>query len=87
LCCCHVVVVVFIYFVAALPTPLPPPLPSAGVKVDACYTNTDSSLTMSSQIERRKKSGTKTQHGLRRPPNTNKNTTTNQKHVGSTGKR
>jgi hypothetical protein len=28
LCCCHVVVVVFVYFVAALGTPLPPP-PSA----------------------------------------------------------
>ncbi len=34
-----------------------------------------------------KKSGTKIQHGLRRLPNTNKNATTNQKHVGLTGKR
>jgi hypothetical protein len=44
--------------------PLPPP-PSAGVEVDACYTNANSSPATSSQIERRKKSGTKIQHGLR----------------------
>jgi hypothetical protein len=35
LCCCHVVVVVFVYFVATLPTqPLPPPLPTVGMEVD-----------------------------------------------------
>jgi hypothetical protein len=33
-CCCHFVVVVFVYFVAALPTPPLPPLPSVGVEVD-----------------------------------------------------
>jgi hypothetical protein len=72
---------------ATVGTPPLPPLPSAGVEVDACYTNADSSPATSSRIERQKKSGTKIQHGLRRPPNTNKNATTNQKHAGSTGKR
>jgi hypothetical protein len=77
LCCCHVVVVVFVNFVAALPTPPPPPPPSAGMEVDACYTNAISSPATLSRIELRKKSGKKIQHGLKRPPNTNKNATTN----------
>jgi hypothetical protein len=38
---------------------LPPPSPSVGVEVDACYTNTNSSPATSSQIERWKKSGKK----------------------------
>jgi hypothetical protein len=67
--------------------PPPPPPPSAGVEVDACYTNADSSPVTSLQNKRRKKSGTKIQHGIRQPPNTNKNATTNQKHVGLMGKR
>jgi hypothetical protein len=57
--------------------PLSAPL-SAGMEVGACYTNANSSPATLSQIERRKKSGTKIQHGLSRPPNTNKNATTKQ---------
>jgi hypothetical protein len=72
---------------ATIGTPPPPPPPSASVEIDAYYTNADSSPATSSQIEQRKKLGTKIQHGLRRPPNTNKNATTNQKHVGLAGKR
>jgi hypothetical protein len=49
---------------------LPPPL--VGVEIDACYTNTNSSAATLSQIERRKKTGTKIHHDHRRPPNTNK---------------
>jgi hypothetical protein len=84
LLCCHVANTAA---ATTLGTPLPPPLLSAGVEVDACYTNTDSSPATVLLIERQKKSGTKIQHGLRRPPNTNKNATTNQKHVGLMGKR
>jgi hypothetical protein len=72
---------------ANVSTPPLPPLPSVGVEVDACYTNADSSPATLLLIERKKKSGTKIHHGLRRPPNTNKNATTNQKHVGLLGKK
>jgi hypothetical protein len=72
---------------ATVGMPPPPPPPLAGVEVDACYTNADSSPATSTRIEQRKKSGTKIQHGLRRLPNTNKNAATNQKHVGLMGKR
>jgi hypothetical protein len=51
------------------------------------YTNANISPATLLRIERRKKSGTKIHHGLRRPPNTNKNATTNQKHAGLMGKR
>jgi hypothetical protein len=67
--------------------PLPPPPPLIGVEVDACYTNANSSPATLLQIEQRKKSGTKIQHGLRWLPNTNKNAPTNQKHAGLMGKR
>ncbi len=89
-CCCLCLLCCCIANTAAATTagtPPPPAPSSAGMEVDACYTNADSSPAMSSRIERRKKSGTKIQHGLRQPPNTNKNATTNQKHAGSTGKR
>jgi hypothetical protein len=91
-CCCHCLFLLCCRVANTATTttvgtpPLPPP-PSAGVEVDACYTNADSSPTTSSRIERWKKSGTKIQHGLRRPPNTIKNATTNQKHAGLMGKR
>jgi hypothetical protein len=79
LLCCHVANTAAATTIGTLP---PPPLLLAGVEVDACYTNADSSPATLLQIEQRKKSGTKIQHGLRRPPNTNKNATTNQKHTG-----
>jgi hypothetical protein len=72
---------------ATIGTPPPPPPPLAGVEVNPCYTNADSSLATSSRIERQKKSGIKILHGLRRLPITNKNATTNQKHAGLTGKK
>jgi hypothetical protein len=84
LLCCRIANTAAAATVGTLP-PLPPP--SAGVEVDACYTNANSSPATLLQIERWKKSGTKIQHGLRWPPNTNKNATTNQKHAGLTGKR
>jgi hypothetical protein len=84
LLCCHVANTAA---AATVGMPPPPPLPLAGVEVDACYMNANSSPATLSQIEQRKKSGKKIQHGLRRPPNTNKNATTNQKHAGLTGKR
>jgi hypothetical protein len=83
LCCC-VANTATAATVSTLPL-LPPPL--AGVEVDACYTNANSSPATLLQIEQWKKSGTNIQHGLRRLPNTNKNATTNQKHVGLTRKR
>ncbi len=88
-CCCCVVVIVFIYFVATLPTPPPPP-PLARRRCCHCHWSAwrlTSSHCLGHQIEQRKKSGTKIHHSLRRPPNTNKNATTNHKHAGLTGKR
>jgi hypothetical protein len=88
-CCCHVVAVVFVYFVVLLPTP-PPPQPLAPHCRRHCHLSVWR-LTLSHcsghRIEQWKKSGIKIHHGLRRPPNTNKNATTNQKHMGLTGKR
>jgi hypothetical protein len=96
LCCCHVVVVVFVYFVATLPTPPPPP-PSACRRHRHCHQpvwrltpatqKPTAALPRCCKLSDGKLSGTKIQHGLRRPPNTNKNATTNQKHVGLTRKR
>jgi hypothetical protein len=89
-CCCLCLLCCRIANTAVAATVgMPPllPLPSVGVEVDARYTNANSSPTMLSQIEQWKKSGTKIHHGLRRPPNTNKNATTNQKHAGLMGKR
>jgi hypothetical protein len=57
LLCCHVANTAATATIGTLP--LPPPLLSAGVEVDACYTNAYRSTTMLSRIERRKKSGTK----------------------------
>jgi hypothetical protein len=92
LCCCHVVVVVFIYFVAVLPTPPPPPPLPVGVDVDGdgAQDNQDGvgrylivwAIKLSDGKIRNKDN-----HGLKWPPNTNKNTTTNQKHAGLMGKR
>jgi hypothetical protein len=89
-CCCHCLLCCCIANTAATttvgtPPQLPPP--AAGVEVNACYTNANSSPARSSQIEGWKKTGTKIQNGLRRPPKTNKNTTTNQKRAGLAGKR
>jgi hypothetical protein len=41
---------------ATVGTPPPPPPPMAGMEVDACYRNANSSPATSSQIERQKKS-------------------------------
>ncbi len=91
LCCCGVVVVVFVYFAAALPTPLPLPPPAHHHRCHCHRHRLAWRLTLSHclghWIERQKKSGTKIHHGLRRLPNTNKNTTTYQNHVGLMGNR
>jgi hypothetical protein len=91
-CCCHCLWLLCCHVAntaaaATVNTPPPPPPPLVGVEVDTCYMNADSSPATLSQIERQKKSGTKIHHGLRRLPNTKKNRTTNQKHLGLMGKR
>jgi hypothetical protein len=72
-CCCHCLRLLCcrVANTAAAATvgmPPPPPPPSVSMEVDVI-----SLFGLGHQIDQWKKSGTQIHHGLRRPPNTNKN--------------